>query len=155
MWVAVTLIPFALLIFACAEADLDGRRTVLRNPVLIRLGQWSFAFYLVHQLVTRTTEKIANIQQSTAWHAAVLVGSYLASIVAAYLVFRFVEHPFERRIRHGGTATPPEELGRGRRHPGSRGPVSGPSGKSARFVVGLAVRSLPEQFHRGRLRRHR
>jgi peptidoglycan/LPS O-acetylase OafA/YrhL len=39
--VATTVIPFAVLIFAFAEADLEGRRTMIRHPILIRLGQWS------------------------------------------------------------------------------------------------------------------
>lgn len=109
MWVAVTVIPFALLIFAFAQADLAGRTTVLHHPVLIRLGQWSFAFYLLHTFVTGVAQKIVGASPSTAWHVAVWLGSYAVAIVAAYLMFRFVEHPLERRIRRGGTAVPEAE----------------------------------------------
>ena len=48
--VAVTIIPFCLLIFVCARpiCPVSGRGCAIRR--LIKLGQWSFAFYLVHQL---------------------------------------------------------------------------------------------------------
>jgi len=39
---------------------------------------------------------------------AIAVGG--VTIVVAYALFRFVEHPLERRIRRGGTATPQSEV---------------------------------------------
>jgi peptidoglycan/LPS O-acetylase OafA/YrhL len=110
MWVAVTVVPFCILIFACAQADVTGYRGVLHHPWLIRLGQWSYAFYLVHTLVLRATAHANGIWASDAWRLLVVAASYGVTIVVAYALFRFVEHPLERRIRRGGTATPQSEV---------------------------------------------
>ncbi len=74
--VAIPVIPFCLLIFATAEADLEGRRTGLRHALLIRLAQWSYGFfYLVHQLVTRTVTDF--LEHET--YAPTLFAAYAAS----------------------------------------------------------------------------
>jgi peptidoglycan/LPS O-acetylase OafA/YrhL len=44
------------------------------------------------------------------WRGSLLLAAYLAATLIAYLLFRFVEFPLERRIRHGGRATPPAEV---------------------------------------------
>jgi peptidoglycan/LPS O-acetylase OafA/YrhL len=51
--VAVTVGPLALLIPAVATADLNGTRSVWRSRTMVWLGNVSYAFYLVHQLVIR------------------------------------------------------------------------------------------------------
>ena len=48
-----TIVPFCLLIFVCAQADVPVGARACGIHGLIRLGQWSFAFYLVHQLILR------------------------------------------------------------------------------------------------------
>ena len=100
--VAVTIIPFCLLIFVCAQADLSGKWTGLRHRRLIKLGQWSFAFYLVHQLVLRVLEihVPAPLDSSSGRLALALLG-YAAATAIAYALFRLVEEPWERRIRRG------------------------------------------------------
>lgn len=108
--VAVTIIPFCLLIFVCAQADVLGSRTGLRHPWLIRLGQWSFAFYLVHGLVLRVVDiHIPDRLAGTGGRIALALLEYAAATAMAYLLFKLVEQPLERRIRHGGTATPRSE----------------------------------------------
>ena len=100
--VAVTIIPFCLLIFVCAQADVSGKWTGLRHRRLIKLGQWSFAFYLVHQLVLRVLEihVPAPLDSSSGRLALALLG-YAAATAIAYALFRLVEEPWERRIRRG------------------------------------------------------
>lgn len=109
---AVTLIPFALLIFACAESDLSGRFAHgLHSPLLVRLGQWSFAFYLTHALVVSAFVRAADGRvDGAAGRLVVMLAAYGTSIVAAYCLYASVEQPLEKRIRHGGTATPRAEL---------------------------------------------
>lgn len=111
--VAITIIPFALLIFACAEADLTptARPAFLQRPTLIRLGQWSFCFYLVHAMVLGRfqTYLTDHPHLSLGTRYSLIAAAYLLAIGCAYVLFRCVEYPLERRIRHGGTATPPEE----------------------------------------------
>jgi len=110
---AITLMPFALLILAAAEADLVGRSArVLHTPALVRLGQWSFSFYLSHALVVSAFVRAAEGRvDGGAARIGVLAAAYAAAIAAAYALFRLVEHPLERRIRHGGTAVPRAEIG--------------------------------------------
>jgi peptidoglycan/LPS O-acetylase OafA/YrhL len=113
MFTAVTLVPFSLLILTAAESDVNGRfAKALHFPWLVRLGQWSFSFYLAHALVVSAFVRVAagRIEGGPA-RLVVLLATYAAAIAAAYVLFRFVEHPFERRIRHGGTAMPDTELG--------------------------------------------
>lgn len=91
---------YALIIAAAAQRDLDGRRSVLRSSPLVALGQWSYAFYLVHATV---------IYAMRLAHGGVVVGvgAQLAaialalglSVFAAWLLYRIVEHPLERRLR--------------------------------------------------------
>jgi peptidoglycan/LPS O-acetylase OafA/YrhL len=97
-WVAVTVIPFTLLIFATAQADLENRPTYLRSPLLVKLGQWSFAFYLVHQMIITTLRRLLVFGNG---QLGLLALAYIGSICAAYVLFRFVEEPLERRIRRG------------------------------------------------------
>ena len=52
-FVAVTSIPLVFLIAATARRDMDGERSFWRARPLVTLGTWSFAFYLVHQIVIR------------------------------------------------------------------------------------------------------
>src|SRR3954449_2021818 len=99
--VVAMLVPYSLLIFACAQSELDGRRSWLHSPVLLRLGAWSYAFYLLHQLVVRLFAWRLLGHTGTALHAAAFVASYLVAIAAAYLLFRYVEAPLERAIRNG------------------------------------------------------
>jgi peptidoglycan/LPS O-acetylase OafA/YrhL len=48
---AFGVIPMALLVGAMATGDLAGKRTFLHNRVMIYLGNASFAFYILHQIV--------------------------------------------------------------------------------------------------------
>ncbi|TYP87195.1 acyltransferase family protein [Blastococcus xanthinilyticus] len=101
IWVAIPFIPFALVIATAAQADLDGRPSVFRHPVLVKLGEWSFAFYLTHQLVIRVVDYL--LEPSTV--AGAIGASLLAlvgSVASAYVLYTVVEKPLERRLR-GGT----------------------------------------------------
>ncbi|MGX1269944.1 acyltransferase family protein [Streptomyces phaeoluteigriseus] len=95
---------FAALICAAARADLDGRRTGLGGPWMIRLGHWSFAWYLVHEIVIRAAVfhwgKPAPGSATLVFWSGVL----LASLAAAAAAYHWVEHPAERRLRRIGPA---------------------------------------------------
>lgn len=98
--VAATIIPLAALIPAAAAADLDGRRTFLRNRAMVWLGTISFAFYLLHTFVLKiqfyllssVTSPTILSEVSTAALALVL------SALVAWLLFRLVEKPMQRRF---------------------------------------------------------
>lgn len=92
----VTLVPIVALLAASAQADLEGTTPrVLRSQTMLRLGQWSFSFYLVHELILRGFAH-AVPSWPVVWSAVV---AYLGSTVVAALVFHFVEQPLERRLR--------------------------------------------------------
>ncbi|MEH0555109.1 acyltransferase family protein [Streptomyces sp. B21-101] len=90
---------FAVLICAAARADLDGRRTGLGGTWMIRLGHWSFAWYLLHEIVLRLAVfrwgKPAPGSDTLAFWAGVLV----VSLALAAVAYHCVEHPAERRLR--------------------------------------------------------
>jgi peptidoglycan/LPS O-acetylase OafA/YrhL len=95
---AITLVPFALLIFVSAQRDHEGGSGLLHQPWLIRLGEWSFCFYLIHQLVVRVL--VITFTPEGLWTGLLMAAAALiASIAAAGLMFTFIERPMERRLR--------------------------------------------------------
>jgi peptidoglycan/LPS O-acetylase OafA/YrhL len=98
---AVTIIPYALLIAACAQADISGRSSFFGRRWMIRLGEWSFAFYLVHGLWIEGFNKVAgHYFNGTAGIVAECVIMLALSTVTAAVVYSFYERPLERRLRH-------------------------------------------------------
>ena len=90
---------FALVVLAAAVRDLDGRTGLLGARWGLRLGHWSFAWYLVHEMFLRSWVFMLGpptglLRTLLGW-SAVLV----ASLACAGLLYRFVEHPSERRLR--------------------------------------------------------
>ena len=111
-YVAATVIPLALLVPALATADLRGDRTLWARRVMVRLGELSFAFYLVHQLVIRYAMKLlptalgAPDRWSTAVCLLATAAIAAASLLAAWLLNRTVEDPLNQRLRPHSTPAP-------------------------------------------------
>jgi peptidoglycan/LPS O-acetylase OafA/YrhL len=97
---AVTLIPFVLLVVALASADLAGRRVFTQWAWMVKLGVWSYCFYLVHLMVLNRMEGIGD-RLGIPVIVTVLL-AVPASIVAAWLLHILVERPFERILRPKG-----------------------------------------------------
>ncbi|WP_101523488.1 acyltransferase family protein [Nocardioides houyundeii] len=103
--VAVTVVPFALLVYAGAVTDIAGRATVLRSRTLVELGVWSYAFYLIHTQVLAVCAEAATrlghppADLDTPARLIWWVGALGASILASYLLHALVERPAERRLR--------------------------------------------------------
>ncbi|MFI9100681.1 acyltransferase family protein [Streptomyces fildesensis] len=118
-YVAATVVPLALLIPALATADLAGRRTLWSTRRAVWLGEVSFAFYMVHQLVIRFASKALHVPAVGApdWGAAQVIAVELAmlagSLCAAALLWRIVERPLHLLLSGGS--------GRRRGHPGRPG----------------------------------
>lgn len=87
---------FALLVAAAARADLDGRATGLGGTWAVRLGHWSYAWYLVHEIVIRVLVGRAG-DTLTTW--LLVLATSLALSAAAY---HWLEHPLERWLRGVG-----------------------------------------------------
>ncbi|WP_405090084.1 acyltransferase [Micromonospora sp. NBC_01392] len=113
------LIPLALAITGTAAADLAGRRTLFNTRVMVFLGEISYAFYLVHITVFFSLQAAFNHQWglggmftsrpfATLPAFAFLIGSYLACVLVAWLLYSLVERPVMRRWGRPGRTRPTE-----------------------------------------------
>lgn len=109
---SLTLVPFSLLIVCFAQRDLLGETGWLHSRWLVVLGQWSFCFYLVHQLVIRVIADEVTISGGAAARLVYVAAALILGIGLSAALYRFVEHPFERRLRgtHRTAAPVPAEV---------------------------------------------
>lgn len=90
----------ALLIVAVAGATLRGRRSWLEHPVMVRLGDWSYVFYLVHATVIYAVLEIIGGSHGTGWSNLIWgTGIFLVALGLAAAMHHLVEAPAERAIR--------------------------------------------------------
>jgi peptidoglycan/LPS O-acetylase OafA/YrhL len=98
--VAVTIIPIGLLIAAAAQADIGGRGSFNSRPVLVWLGNISFAFYLLHDLVLGQVVYLYG--PKFAWTLTSALGmvalALAVTVVLAWALHTFVEKPVYRRF---------------------------------------------------------
>ena len=101
-WAAVTMTAYLLLVVAAAQSDLTGRTGVsalLRARPLVRLGHWSYAFYLAHVpvgfLLLYAVGK-ARLEQHP-W-VSLSVWFVLAGSLSAF-AHAVIEVPLSRRLR--------------------------------------------------------
>ncbi|WP_051733217.1 acyltransferase family protein [Kitasatospora phosalacinea] len=90
---------FAALITATAQADLRRPAGPLARRPWTLLGDWSFAWYLVHEITFRPWlhrygHPAPGLPTATAW---LLLAT--ASLALAAALHHLVEHPLERRLR--------------------------------------------------------
>ncbi|WP_432093173.1 acyltransferase family protein [Streptomyces sp. bgisy100] len=113
-YAACTVIGLVCLISAAAVADLDGTPTGWRDPRLVRLGEWSFAFYMIHILVMRTGEQLFSVSPrlDIAPALAATTAAFLVSLGLAWALYAVVEQRCRHWILRGiptpeATAVPP------------------------------------------------
>lgn len=95
----LVMIPgFLAVIGACAAEDMAGKAGVFTSPVVVRLGQWSYALYLIHEVVLRVMRPYADTRsgQEVFVLAALMVG---ISVMASGALHELVEKPIEKRLR--------------------------------------------------------
>jgi peptidoglycan/LPS O-acetylase OafA/YrhL len=104
-----TLPGFVLLIGALGQVQAEGRPEAhlvraLSHPLVVRLGQWSFAFYLVHVLVMRVVEH--TLVSHPGWSAvpgtALMAGVLGVAVAVSGALHHAVEEPANARIRRLG-----------------------------------------------------
>ncbi|OIJ94571.1 acyltransferase family protein [Streptomyces colonosanans] len=106
-----TIIGFALLVAAAAIADLHGLPSLWRRRRLVRLGELSFAFYMVHLLVLQAATHLLG----TSPRFGVLMGltttavTFTVSLGLSWVLYEAVERPARRlllRSRRGSSTQP-------------------------------------------------
>jgi peptidoglycan/LPS O-acetylase OafA/YrhL len=97
---------FAALVAAAAHSDVRGRRTGLSGPWMVRLGNWSFAWYLIHEIVLRVLLAAAGRPHGRTATAAFWALVLAVSLTLAAAAYHWVEHPLERLLRRAGPGTP-------------------------------------------------
>ncbi|MGY1684717.1 acyltransferase family protein [Geodermatophilus sp. SYSU D00867] len=91
----VTVIPFALLIAAASFSDMN-KTSRLAGRGWVRLGEWSFALFMTHQLIVNMFVELVPDQTVQRWLAGPLL---MVCVAIAAAVFRYVEQPMERLLR--------------------------------------------------------
>ncbi|MGM7672163.1 acyltransferase family protein [Microbacterium sp. A93] len=94
------LILFSLLICAAASNDLSNARSLaFRSRFIVILGEWSYAFYLIHATLIYLTLAIIGHRVSGATGLLLLAVLLVGSIVAAGTLHVWIERPVERMLR--------------------------------------------------------
>lgn len=91
---------FALLICAFAARDLSGRARISRSRPLVALGEWSYAFYLIHATLIYAAREMFGYLSLDAKGVIVALAVLASSIAAAWLLHIGVERPSERALRN-------------------------------------------------------
>ncbi|MFF9868718.1 acyltransferase family protein [Streptomyces sp. NPDC013953] len=99
-YASATVLGFALLIAAGAVADVRGTPSLWRGRRLVRLGEWSFAFYMVHVLVLSAAGLWFGRTPHVEGFASVGAGALLltVSLVLSAALYHAVELPGQRLL---------------------------------------------------------
>ncbi|MFI8930504.1 acyltransferase family protein [Streptomyces sp. NPDC053474] len=91
--------PLAWLVAAGARADLHGTPTLLARRPLVRLGELSFAFYLLHRLIQFHGHRALGAARAfDTWTATgLLLLACALTLLAAWVLHEAVEQPLLRR----------------------------------------------------------
>ncbi|WP_412751302.1 acyltransferase family protein [Krasilnikovia sp. M28-CT-15] len=97
---ACTMPGFGLVLAVAAISDLQTRWTPWRNAVMVRLGELSFAFYLVHIIVVRVLEVVIGFhpQLDNVRAVELTALTFFLSLGAAWLLNIGVERPLHSRL---------------------------------------------------------
>ncbi|WP_239684080.1 acyltransferase family protein [Leucobacter musarum] len=92
-------VAVGLAIVSLTAHTLRGGRTWFDARWQVKLGEWSFAFYLVHATVIYLALRIFGFQDASWRNLGWLVVLLACDLLLAWVLHRFVEHPLERRMR--------------------------------------------------------
>ncbi|MFJ4523543.1 acyltransferase family protein [Streptomyces sp. NPDC088810] len=107
-----TLAGFTLLIPAAAVADLQGLPSLWRRRRLVRLGELSFAFYMIHLLVLRAATEVLGKKPHFGAPAglAVTAAAFGVSLGLSWLLYEAVECPARRLLLRRRRPAPRPDL---------------------------------------------
>lgn len=97
---AVMLVPLGLLVASGAAHDSAGRGSWFASRPMVWLGEISFAFYMLHQLVQSYGHRVLGAGRSWDTVPAIGVVGLLmgVTVVLAWLVYALVERPVMKRF---------------------------------------------------------
>ncbi|MFD6276867.1 acyltransferase family protein [Streptomyces sp. NPDC060209] len=99
-YAATTVLGFTLLIAAGAVADIKGLPSMWRGRRMVKLGEWSFAFYMIHVLVLQGMRLIVGdapkLDPIPALGVTAL--SFAVALAGAALLYQLVELPGRRLL---------------------------------------------------------
>lgn len=90
---------FGILIYSLA-ASKSGLARLLSQPVLVRLGEASYALYILHLMLWTWTAKFARLGFYPENGAAVFWIYLVAAILLAVLTHHYVEEPLRKQLRN-------------------------------------------------------
>lgn len=93
---------FALLIMAAAEADQRGARTGATGAWSLHLGHWSYAWYLIHEVIIRLWLDLGPRAEGTGVVVLHWLFLLVVTVTAAAGLYHLVEHPAEKHLRANG-----------------------------------------------------
>jgi peptidoglycan/LPS O-acetylase OafA/YrhL len=96
---AAMTVLFGLLIVATASRELSGSARLMRWRPLVVLGEWSFAFYLIHATIIYTAFTFFGAQPARWLNLGWFVVLLLLATVAAGALHVWIERPVESRLR--------------------------------------------------------
>ena len=98
-YVALPLL-YGMVIASAAGLDLQAKMSPLRHPMMMKLGEWSYSLYLIHATVIYAFVNLLG-ERSSATYLNVLWLLLISGVCigCAGLLYQFVEHPLERRLR--------------------------------------------------------
>ncbi len=106
---AILPLLYGLVIVAAARLDLEARPSVLRWKPMVRLGEWSYALYLVHATIIYALMEVFGTHYRAMWtNLGWLALASVIAIAASALLYHLVEQPLERWLRahEPGKASP-------------------------------------------------
>ncbi|WBO63555.1 acyltransferase family protein [Streptomyces camelliae] len=106
-FVTATIVPIGMLIAAVADTDARSRSTWLSSRPMVWLGEVSFGFYLVQGVTIFYLRTLLGGEAfSTPVALLVIALFFAASLLAGWLLYRFVEMPAMRRFARSRRSAP-------------------------------------------------
>ncbi|MGY0024402.1 acyltransferase family protein [Streptomyces sp. YJ-C3] len=90
----------ALVIVAYVRRERDGERGWLCTPLMVRLGAWSYAFYLLHQTVNRLILDRWGQAAPGDQNVFALIGVATVVVALSWAAYAYVEEPARRWWAH-------------------------------------------------------
>lgn len=103
---ALFVLPFGLLIWSSAVADMRGVPSILHRRWATYAGEVSFAFYLVHELVIMNLIPLLGQGAGTLTGAAFSLLAFVVAALAAAALHHLVELPAQSAIRRRFSKSP-------------------------------------------------